>query len=527
MSHSSQSIEGLLSELRALGIVLLADGENLRVSAPKNALTPMLRQQVATRKTELLTQLRQEHPAAGGGPRESGGVARIPAAPRQGGENRFPLSFSQQRLWFLDQLEPGGSTWNIPAALRLEGRLNLTALHQTLSELSTRHEVLRTTFDKGADQETPWQRIAPPGPFPLSVIDLTELDADSRAAAEREWIRRGETHRFELATGPLLWVTLLKRAPDSHLLLLTLHHIIADGWSVGVLIHEVATLYRRFAGEENTTPSLPPLPVQYADYALWQRSWLEEGELDRQLAYWQQKLAGAPALLELPTDRPRPAVQSFVGAVERFTLSASLTQGLKRLSREQNGTLFMTLLGGFAVLLSRYSTQKELVIGSPVANRNRAELEGLIGFFVNTLVLRVDLEGEPTFRELLEQLRHTTLEAYAHQDVPFEHLVERLRPTRTRSHSPLFQVMFILQNTPESRLELPELSIERLEQEQVPAKYDLLLGMEEQEASLQGEFEYNTDLFDATTIRRMIGHLTRLLEAALLDPDRPCSRLPL
>ncbi|MBF0272353.1 MAG: amino acid adenylation domain-containing protein [Magnetococcales bacterium] len=526
MSHSSPSIESLLSELRGLGIAVLADGENLRVSAPKNSMTAALRQQVADRKTELLAHLR--HEAAQSATiritQPEAGARTIPVVPRHP-DQELPLSFAQQRLWFLDQLE-SGSTWNIPAALRMTGPLNRAALTHALNDLVARHEVLRTSFGKGRDGETPIQIIAPPALVALPVIDLEPLDPEQQQAEVRRWITQGEDYRFDLATGPLMWVHLLRLSDTAHLLLLTLHHIIADGWSVGVLIHEVAALYARHAGSPAPV-ALPELPIQYADFAVWQRGWLQEGELDRQLAYWQKTLTGAPALLELPTDRPRPAQQTFRGAVERFSFGPALTQGLRQLSRDNQTTLFMTLLGGFTVLLSRYSGQSDLVVGSPVANRNRAELEGLIGFFVNTLVLRLDLSREPTFRTLLQQIRQTTLDAYAHQDVPFEHLVERLKPTRTRSYSPLFQVMFILQNTPETRLELPEMTIHLQDQEQIPAKYDLLLGMEEHASGLKGEFEYNTDLFDPTTIQRMIGHLETVLHAAVHNPDQSCARMPL
>ncbi|MBF0427041.1 MAG: amino acid adenylation domain-containing protein, partial [Magnetococcales bacterium] len=448
-------------------------------------------------------------------------------------------------LWFLDQLERS-ATYNIPAALELRGTLDPAALAGCLNAIVFRHEALRTTFDKatttrpaddllpeGISAGMPVQIIHPPVPITLPVIDLRPLTAAAKQAEMQRWIAQGEEHIFDLTTGPLLWVALLQLEEGHHLLLFTLHHIIADGWSVAVLIQELAALYQAYhaaGGATTGTPPpdpLPPLPIQYADYTLWQRRWLSGGELDRQLAYWEQKLAQAPALLELPTDYPRPAVQTFRGGVERFTFGAELTQRLRQLSRENRTTLFMTLLAGFAVLLARYSRQHDVVIGSPVANRNRGELEGLIGFFVNTLVLRINLEEDPSFRALLSQIRQTTLDAYAHQDLPFEQLVERLKPTRTRSYAPLFQVMFILQNTPESALELPGLAITLREQENIPAKYDLLLSLEERQGTLRGEFEYNVDLFAGATIRRMIGQLEVLFTAAVDAPDTPCSRLPL
>ncbi|MBF0153071.1 MAG: amino acid adenylation domain-containing protein, partial [Magnetococcales bacterium] len=545
MSDTASPLEIFLSDLRRRGIQLWADGDNLRCSAPKNSLTAAMRQTLADRKGEILDQLRRTEAATDITVVTPRGDAQvIPVVARLPGQG-VPLSFAQQRLWFLDQLERS-ATYDIPSAMQMRGTLDEAILADCLSAIVRRHEALRTTFGRAdkalpPDEETPWgveegvpvQIIHPPAPVHLPVIDLRSLPPEEKKAELQRWITRGEEYVFDLAEGPLLWVTLLRLEDGFHVLLLTLHHIIADGWSVGVLINEVAALYgariaakKGLAGSSLPAP-LPELPIQYADYALWQRRWLGGGELDRQLAYWQQKLAGAPALLELPTDRPRPAVQSFRGSVERFTFGADLTGRLRLLSRQSQASLFMTLLTGFAVLLARYSRQSDIVVGSPVANRNRSELEGLIGFFVNTLVLRIDGGGDPSFRELLHQVRHTTLDAYAHQDVPFEHLVERLKPARTRSYSPLFQVMFILQNTPESALELPDLAITLLDQESMPAKYDLLLGLEERDGGLRGEFEYNTDLYDGSTIRRMIGHLERLLEAAAADPDQACSRLPL
>ncbi|MBF8271704.1 MAG: amino acid adenylation domain protein [Magnetococcales bacterium] len=520
-------IEVFLSNLRQTGVKLWSDGDNLRCSAPKNSLTAAMRQEMAERKGEILDHLKRMESSEDITVLSSGKRAETitptPRHPDQG----LPLSFSQQRLWFLDQLEHGAA-YNIPAAFQIHGPLNPTVLASTLTSIVQRHEVLRTTFGKDPQQETPVQIIHPPTPVDLPVIDLCTLPPEPKKVAVQQWITLGETFVFNLSQGPLLWVKLLRLEDESHLLLLTLHHIIADGWSIGVLIHEVATLYPTLTSTtRDCSGTLPKPGIQYADFAVWQQSWLGGGELDRQLAYWEKRLAGAPPLLELPTDRPRPPVQSFRGGVERFALDASITQRLHQTSRQANATLFMTLLTGFSILLSRYSGQKDIIIGSPVANRNRSELEGLIGFFVNTLVLRMDCSDDPSFRTLLDRTRQITLEAYDHQDVPFEQLVERLKPLRTRSYTPLFQVMFILQNTPETTLELPDLKITALDQENIPAKYDLLLVMEERNGGLRGEFEFNTDLFDAATVRRMIGHLKMLLETAIGNPDQACSRLPL
>ncbi|HET9394617.1 MAG TPA: condensation domain-containing protein, partial [Nitrospiraceae bacterium] len=303
------------------------------------------------------------------------------------------------------------------------------------------------------------------------------------------------------------------------------HHIITDGWSLGVLINEVAALYRAFAAGEAVP--LPALPVQYADFALWQRERLQGEELERQLGYWRQQLADAPALLELPTDRPRPPVQTFNGADEAFTLSAETTQALQRLSRSSDVTLFMTLLAVWQVLLQRYSGQQDIVVGADVANRNRAETEGLIGFFVNMLVLRTNVSGDPTFVELLKRVKEVCLGAYAHQDLPFEKLVEELQPERSLNHAPLFQVVFVLQNAPMGALELPGLVLSVMERERAEAQFDLILNMQEAAGKLSGTLQYNTDLFEAATIKRMLGHYETLLAAVVADPAQQLSGLPL
>jgi len=358
--------------------------------------------------------------------------------------NTFPLSFAQQRLWFFDQLEPGSPLYNIPQAVRLSGPLAPEALERALCEIIRRHATLRTTFS--AQDGRPVQIIHPTLPFTLPVIDLTDRPGNERETEALRWAEAEARQPFDLQRGPLLRATLLRLAETEHIVLLTLHHIIADGWSMGVLVRELAQLYHAFV--HNQPSPLPDLPVQYVDFVAWQHAYLRGATLERQLNYWKQRLGDLPPPLDLPTDRPRTAFNGARGAHRSFSLSAALTESLKAIGRSEDATLFMTLLAAFQTLLFRYTGQEDISVGSPVANRNRAEIEPLIGVFINTLVMRTDLSGQPTFRELLRRVRETTLDAYANQDLPFEHLVEVLHPERSLSRTPLFQVMFILQNAP-------------------------------------------------------------------------------
>src|SRR5215213_4424439 len=454
--------------------------------------------------------------------RQGAGVSAPPIERRER-VGELPLSFAQQRLWFIDQLAPGGTVYNIPLSVRLSGALNVPALEQTLNEILRRHEVLRTSFAVVDEQSV--QVIAPEVSLSLRVQELTSLREPEREA-EVNRLAEVEAHQpFDLSQGPLLRVKLLRLSESEHVVLMTMHHIITDGWSLGVLINEVAVLYRAFA--EGGPVPLPELPVQYADFAIWQRERLQGEELERQLSYWRQQLAGAPALLELPTDRPRPSLQTFNGADEAFTLSAESTQALQQLSRSRDVTLFMTLLAVWQVLLQHYSGQKDIVVGADVANRNRVETERLIGFFVNMLVLRTNHAGDPTFPELLKRVKEVCLGAYAHQDVPFEKLVEELQPERSLNHSPLFQVVFVLQNAPMGALELPGLVLRTIEQKRDETQFDLILNMQEAEGKLFGNLHYNTDLFEAATIKRMLGHFQTLLAAVIADPAQRLSKVPL
>ena len=446
--------------------------------------------------------------------------------PRRTETSPCQLSFAQQRLWFLDQLELGKYAYNIPAALRLRGQLNLPALEQSLNKIVQRHEALRTTFTTVDGQ--PVQVINPTLTLALTLVDLRELPEVEQEVEVQRLATEDAQRPFNLERGPLLRVTLLRLGEAEQVMLFTMHHIIADGWSIGILIRELATLYTAFSSGKPYIASqlLRELPIQYADFALWQRQWLQGEVLESQLNYWKQQLAETPALY-LPTDRPRPVVQTFRGAAISFSLSTDLTRALEALSQREGVTLFMTLLAAFKILLYRYTSQDKILVGSPIANRNRTETEGLIGFFVNTLVLHTYLGDNPSFRELLLRVREVALGAYAHQDLPFEYLVEELQPERDLSHNPLFQVMFVLQNTPMEELKLPGLTLSSLNLDNRTAKFDLTLSMSSTELELIGSLEYNTDLFDATTITRMLAHWRTLLEGIVADPEQCLSKLPL
>ena len=457
-----------------------------------------------------------------------GAAAAPESIPRRpSGLDWVPASFAQERFWFLDCLEPGNPAFNIPTALHLAGEISPVLLEAVLGEVVRRHETLRTTFRERQGQ--PVQIIAPPGRWVLPQIDLTALPEAARPAEMRRLADREAAHAFDLARGPLLRATLLRLGTAEHALLLVMHHIISDGWSMGVLIREIAALSEAVlaSGPAALHSILPELPVQYADFAVWQRGWLTGSELERQLSYWRRQLAGAPESLDLPADRPRPAVTASHGARAASILGPELTRELSRLARRYDSTLFMVILTAFQALLWRLSGQADLPVGSPIANRNRAETEPLIGFFVNTLVLRGDLKGDPSFAAALARVRRTTLDAYAHQDLPFERLVVELSPERHLAASPLFQVLCALQNLPGASIELPGLSLASLELETAAAHFDLELNAAESEGRLHTELTYSTELFDATTIRRWARSLEGLLGAAVDDGERPLGALPL
>jgi len=435
-----------------------------------------------------------------------------------------PLSFAQQRLWFIDQLEPGGFTYNVPLAARLKGPLDVAALERSLSALVQRHEALRTTFPQVEGR--PVQRIAADLALTLRVEVLEGLPEAGREAAVRRRVEEEARRPFDLERGPLLRVGLLRLKADEHVLLLVMHHAICDLWSLGVLERELSALYAAFSAGGEPVPAA--LPVQYADYALWQREWLKGEVLEAQLAWWKQALAGAPPALELPTDRPRPPVQSSRGALFEVALPPGVSGAVRELSREAGVTPFMTYLAGWYGLLARYSGQADLVVGTPISGRNRRELEGLIGFFANTLALRVQVSGEASFRALLGRVREACLGAYAHQDVPFEQLVDALQPARDRSRSPLFQVMFLHQEAaPFSGLSLPGGVVEGLSFEPGVAKFDLTLFVRETADGLVSVWEYNTELYDEATVARMAAHYARLLEGGVSRPEQRLASLPL
>jgi amino acid adenylation domain-containing protein len=435
----------------------------------------------------------------------------------------LPLSFSQERMWFLDQLEVTGAAYNIPVALRLSGSLDVTALEQSFNEIIRRHEILRTNYKKVKGR--PVQVITPTCELALAVTDLRHIPPDEREAAACRLTNEEAGRLFDLARDLLLRVKLLRLDETEYVLLMTMHHIVSDAWSLGVLWQELGSLYEAFSAGKPS--SLPELPIQYADFAHWQRRWLRGAILESQLAYWKQRLAGAPAVLELPTDRPRPAVQTFRGASQILPLPDALLDALRALGRREGATLFMTLLAAFKVLLYRYTNQADILVGTPIANRHWLAVEDLLGTFVNTLVMRTDLSGNPTFRELLGRVREVALAAYTHQDLPFEQLVEELQPERNLSHSPLVQITFNVANAPLPISQLPNLTWRLFDIDRGAAQFDLSLSLMDTEQLRLMTVEYNTDLFETDTITRMMGHYRHLLEGVIANPEQRISDLPL
>jgi amino acid adenylation domain-containing protein len=515
-----KKIDKFLSELYSLDVKLWVEGDCLRCNAPDEVLTPSLSAQLCDRKTEIIAFLNQAHCAL----HSLSPTLAIQPISRQG---NLPLSFAQQRLWFLAQLEPNNPFYNIPVAVRLQGQLNLATLEQTFNEILRRHETLRTNFQIVEGQ--PVAVISPIASLQMPLLDLSELPNTQKEAEVKQQILAEAQLPFDLKTDLLLRVKLLRLGEQEHILIVTMHHIASDGWSIGVMVSEVATLYEAFCAGQPSP--LPQLPIHYADFAAWQRQCLQGEALQAQMSYWRKQLEGAPSVLELPLDQPRPTVGTFRGASYSFEISKEVSLALNQLSQQAGSTLFMTLLAAFNILLGRYTGNEDIVVGTPIANRNRAEIEGLIGFFVNTLVMRTNLSGNPSFLELLERVREVTLGAYTHQDFPFEQLVEALQPQRSLSHTPLFQVMFVLQNAPMLQIELPGLTLSPLESDSGTAKFDLTLILSEMmprtESGLRGKFEYNTDLFDASTITRMVEHFCTLLSGIAAAPERRISELPL
>ena len=503
------STTGLLARLRDLDVKVWVDGERLRVNAPRDVLTAELRADLAEHKAALI-QLLAAAPGAVDAPAPPDGAAA-------------PLTFSQRRLWFLDQLRPNSPEYNIPGATRLVGRLERAALERAITTIIERHATLRTHFETVAG--TPVQVIEPPRPFTLAFEDLRHLPATERESHALDRLRAEAARPFDLARAPLLRGTLYQLGEEEHLLLCVIHHIVGDGWSAMLFVRELGALYGAFV--EHRPSPLPPLPMQYADYARQQQQWQESGALERELDYWRRQLGALGDALELPTDHPRPPVQTAKGALEKMPFPSELMERIEALGRREGLTPFMTLLAAFATVLARYSGQDDIVVGTPIANRQRVEVEPLIGFFANTLVLRTDLSGDPSFRELAQRVREVALGAYAHQEVPFERIVEAVHPVRDMSRAPIFQVMFALQNLPNEKLRLPGLTLEPLVLHSGAAQADISLHVGRDVVGYAMALEYNTDLFEAPTIRALGDHFVRLLAEVVRDPAQRVLDIPI
>jgi len=509
------SAAALLERLTRLDIRLSVDGDKLNVSAPKGAINPALREELGRRKEELKAHLiAQGHTPARQALPPLLPVPRLPD---------MPISHTQQRLWFLRQVDPASHAYNIPAVLRFTGALNEEVLERVLQTLVDRHESLRTRFI--AVQGDPRCAIVSQLALNLERIDLSSLKVDALAAACKRAVAGIVQRPFDLTRAPLMHVGLIRESAESHVLALAIDHIVSDGLSIGLLMLEFQALYTQLvSGQE---PQLAPMPVQYLDYAEWERQAFAQGALQEHMDFWQRELEGLPAMLQLPTDRPRPPVQTTRGARRTLQLSAELSQRLKAFGRQEGVTLYMVLMSAFQVLLHRHSGETDIAIGSAIANRNCTEVEHVVGFFANNLVLRADLSGDPSVRELLARVRERALRAYQHQAMPFDVLVEQLGTRRELDHSPLFQVLFVLQHMLLTGLELPDLRCEAVELEVKSARFDLAIDVFDIPQGLRCYFEYNTDLFDDSTIARLQGHYLRLLQALMATPEARISELPL
>lgn len=446
---------------------------------------------------------------------------KLPIAPAIRESNKFPLSWAQERLWFLCQLEGANATYNDSGGLRITGNLNHDALKSAIVEIVRRHEVLRTRFQE--NDGTPVQIIESDINFQFEVSDWQNLSPTQQETDLQKFARQEAAKPFNITTDHLLRVSLLKFSATESILLMTRHHIIFDAWSFGVFLKEFSVLYTAYS--QGKSSPLTELPIQYADYSIWQRQWLSEEILENLISYWRQQLAGAPPTLELPFKKKETGVKSGQSKVESFTVSPTITEKLQALSRQQGVTLFMTLLAAWQTLLYRYTNSDDIVVGTDIANRNRAETESLIGFFVNLLVIRTNLSGNPTFKELLKRVQEVTLGAYAHQDLPFAKLVDVLRPERKNNTTPLFQVLFVFKNTPRSKLELPNLTIEPLGIDNGATRFDLTIFVEETEAGITWDLRYNTDLFEQQDIAKMSGNLQTLLSNIANNPDTKIKEL--
>jgi len=455
----------------------------------------------------------------GKGSAPDAGLQPIPRRPEAG--RAAPLSFAQERLWFLHRLEPESVVYNIARAIRLRGRVERQVFEQCFNEIVKRHDILRTTFAEHDGE--PAQTVAPHTNVSIPVVDLSGLCATEREAAARAAAAEEAARPFDLVNGPLYRMRLLRLDEEEHVALLTLHHIVSDAWSTAVLVKELVALYGAFARGEASPLAAPP--IQYADFASWQRGWLRGAALEELVGYWRRQLAGAPPVLNLPTDAPRPHAPGHQGARLSRTLPQTLAVSIQTLGLKEKATLFTTLLALFNVLMHHYSAQEEIVVGSPIANRNRAEVEGLIGFFVNTLALRTDLSGNPTFRALLGRVREMTLQAYVHQDLPFAQVVKAVQSERTLGHTPLFQVVFHMNNVPASAFELPGLSLAPVEALPITVPFDLVMHATNTGAGLRLTLDYKPELFSAATAARTLAHYERLLTQVVSDPDATVSDL--
>ena len=505
------SIEEFLSHLRRMDVTVAVKGERLVIDAPEGAVTPELRAQIAARKQEILGFLA-----------EAGAAIDAPITATTRNEPA-PLSFAQQRMWFLDQLQSQSSAFNSPVHIRFTSPLDLDALAHSICEILQRHDILRTNFP--IQNGSPVPVVSPPGPIDLPVDDCSSMEAIEKLEFIRGRMQAEAETPFDIAHDPLIRTSILRCAADDHILLLTAHHIVSDGWSVGVFLHELTDLYKSY--DARTTCPLPEPQLQYADFARWQHNTFVGEKLERDLNYWKDVLSGAPDLLALPLDRPRPPVYHYEGGKVRFTISSKLTAQLKKLAEQETATLFMVLLGAYSALLSRMSGIKDIVVGYPIAGRKHKEIESLIGCFVNTLLLRSEFSDDMTFRQVLSQVRSATTHAYDHQDLPFEKLVDEMQPERSLSHNPLFQVVFLFQNVPFELPDFPGMEVlPRDDQQFTPgATFDMTMVMMEELGHLQAELEYNTTLFDQETIERMCSMYCVLLEAAVQQPDRSIMQL--
>ncbi|NEP14920.1 MAG: AMP-binding protein, partial [Symploca sp. SIO2C1] len=511
-------IEEFLFELRNQDIQLWLEGGQLHYSAPEGKLTPTLLAQLRDRKAEVISFLYNA--------KQSLDSQQSPLKPIKRDGNSLPLSFAQQRLWFIEKTGLSSNAYNMPLTLHLIGELDELALQHSLNQIIARHESLRTTFSE--INGTPVQVIKSPFELELAKKDLSELILSQQKTQLQQLLQTENEQQFALEVDPPIRAVLFELGATEHILLVTLHHIASDGWSLTVFTKEISAHYTAIL--QNQPSPLPELPIQYADFAVWQRNYLQGQTLQTQLDYWKQKLQGLPQL-QLPTDYPRPTVESFNGAGLPINLPTSLSSKLTQLTQQQGVTLFMTLLAAFKVLLYRYTAQEQIAVGSPIANRNRREIEGLIGFFVNSLVMHTNLGGQPSFIEVLNRVKQTALEAYSHQDLPFEKIVEELQPERSLSQNPLFQVSFAVQ---QSEVLKPSFSLPNLEvgwyQEagaEMTVRFDLELHLWPVEEQILGFCAYNRDLFEGETIQRMLSHYQNLLSAVVENPNQPISLLPL